>query len=431
MESASSGRSGHLSRKHYLAVAVVATVVVVAGGFGYSLLKGDGQSHHASPAIGNGETFVTAWGPVNSTIQTTPGSPWHPVSVLGVALEERAFPLPAEGQYVGLNSTMSTCEKLNGVSVWNSSAIPVFTGNLSSGAAPFWSFVLTNSSGSFLYVTTLMGVVHVYPASVSTPCLVAAGAAGWGLLNMSVVTDSSAASWMAYSTKGGGFARESSPLAEYYVLGGDQLLEPDASPFGWVVNYFRCDQVGVAGLQNYTAVGVLTSGNRSSTFIDNGWLTCTVSNYTLAFSLPVQNVTPPGTTGSYLSVPFQVAFPANHTTFYDGWGLLSWMFGLNVSDTAGARLSAAPAPCSRWVPSLSDCPSNVSGWFAVLLSANGQWLDSFPSAQSPTNWTIPNQLVTSHDSLVIVLPSGWSVSGDTLTVASPPSAPVVSGSATL
>jgi hypothetical protein len=238
---------------------------------------------------------------------------------------------------------------------------------------------------------------------------------------------------VAYSNGGDRFVTSHSPLVQYYVLGNPQLIDPDASPFGWIVNYFRCDQVGVTGLQNYTAIGVLSSGNQSTTFVDNGWLTCTNSDYIVDFGPPSVNSTLSSSSGQYLSIPFQVVMPPSgkFNGTYDGVRLQAWMTRLGFNSSGGTVLASSPASCQKWVTNLSGCPSDSKGWFAVLLSADGSWLDSYPSAQNATNWSIPNVLVTSHDRIVVVLPSGWSPTGDTLIVAGTASTPIVSGSTPL
>jgi hypothetical protein len=328
---------------------------------------------------------------------------------------------------------MRLCGQLTGVTVWNASGIPVFTGSLNSGAAPFWSFVFKNASGSYTYATNLQGKVRVdSPSSIVANCLQAAGIDSSYIVNPSIDTPETAQ--LAYSAAGEAFSTRHSPLVEYYVLGNDQVLDPDASPFGWVVNYFRCDIAGVSGLQNYSAVGFLDSGNKSAQFVDNGFLTCTVSNYRIAFAaIPLNATTMFGSTTD-TSLPFQVTFPAspsNNSTFYDGWGLLAWMTKLQLLGSNGQPLPVSPATCQSWVPSVADCPANSSGWSMLLLSQTGAWLDSYPSVSNASDWAVPNVILSSEDQFVLVCPDVWNLSGDAIIVNGGPSAPVVTGSATL
>lgn len=354
-------------------------------------------------------------------------------SALGLASYALEAPVPNALSSNGFNATLATCDRLEGVTPWNSSGIPVFTGAFTSGAAPFWSFLVENATHEFVFATDLLGASRIYTAQVSTPCAIAAGLAGVAPVNGTITTDSAAVARMAFSAAGAPgsrAARVASPFGEYLVLGGAQVEYADASPFGWVVNYFRCDVVGIAGTQNYSAVGTIADGD--PWFVDQGWLTCTgiVPTYVLAFST-TSNVTPAGQSGTYLATPFQVTRHANNTSYFDLSGLQTWMTELTLENRSGVALQATSATCARWVASLAACPASSSGWFAVLLSADGGWLDSFPSGGSSTNWTIPNVIMASHESVVLVAPSSWNVTGDKLAADASSPVPSVSGSVTL
>jgi len=413
--------------RHWFVIAVAAIVMFAgAGGAAYWIFT-QGESHTTPPdSVGNGYTFGQAYAEVNSSLSNLSGGPWSPTSIVGIAPQQPVAPLPNYG--ASLNVTMRNCGQVPGVTIWNASGIPVFTGTLNSGAAPFWSILFKNSSNLHAYATFLAGVVHVDPPSPTVEnCVRAAGIGSNNTLDPKVDTPGVAQS--AYTVAGSAFSEKHSPLVQYYVLGNAQVLEPDASPLGWVVNYFRCDQTGVTGLQNYTAVGFSDASNQ--TFTDNGWLTCTLPNYHLAFA--------PGSTNSsdsvsYVSLPFQVTASGvlkDNTTLYDGWGLQSWMFDMQALNSSSTALPAAAATCQSWVPDLTDCEGNTSGWFAVLLSQNGDWLDSFPSTPGGSNWAIPNVVVSSHDQLVVVCPSSWSLGADTLVVGGNPSSLDIGGSAAL
>jgi hypothetical protein len=412
-----------------LAVAVTLLLVLSVLTFRFASPATTPTTSQVNP--GNGLTFDQAFRSVNATVANLTGGPWQPTSILGIASEVPEAPLP--NYRTSLNQTLRLCGELHGITVWNSSGIPVFTGSLNSGAAPFWSFIFKNGSGSYLYATNLEGTVRVdTPSSILANCFQAAGIGSSYIVNPSLDTPSVAQA--AYSASGETFTIKHSPLVEYYVLGNAQLLETDASPFGWVVNYFRCDLVAVSGLQNYSAVGVLVSGGKSTTFIDSGWLTCTLSDYRMAFGAITGNSTSTFGSTTDLSFPFQVTSPGalkNNTTLYDGWGLLTWMTQLQLLGRNGQPLPISQATCQSWVSSLTDCPGNSSGWFVVLLSQSGAWLDAYPSATSSSTWTIPNVILSSQDKLVIVCPASWNESSDTFNSRSTPLAPEVVGSATL
>lgn len=194
----------------------------------------------------------------------------------------------------------------------------------------------------------------------------------------------------------------------------------------WIVNYMRCDLANVGGTQDYVAVGVLPSGE--AWFVDSGFIGCAVLPYTLQFGTP----SGVGSGGQDIAVPFQVTSPLSaNATLYDATGLQPWMFTLELKDRTGAILPEVVATCPSWAPSLSDCPANASGWFVVLTSATGQWLDSFPGAAGGTDWSYPSVLVVSQERLTVIAPVSWSVAGDTLVVLPTVSVPHVNGTAQL
>ena len=225
-------------------------------------------------------TFDGAFAPVNATIANLTSGPWQPISILGIATKAPVAPTPYYS--TSLNLTMRLCGGLPGVTVWNSTGIPVFTGSLNSGAAPFWSFLFKNSTGSLAYATNLDGDVRIDgPSPTLANCVQAAGINLNDTVNPSVDTPDIAQT--AFSDSGRTFSADYSPIVQYYVLGSTQIGFVAASPFGWIVNYFRCDLVGVSGYQNYSAVGDLASGNDTATLVNNGWVTCTLPSYHIMF----------------------------------------------------------------------------------------------------------------------------------------------------
>ena len=179
----------------------------------YWVLVPEGAGHSSDSNLGNGLTFNQAFGIVNeSSLASRSDGPWQPTSVLGIAGEVLAAPVPY--YLTSLNLTLRLCGELPGVTVWNSSGVPLFTGSLNSGAAPFWSFVFKSASGSYLYATNLEGAVRVDgPSSTFTNCLEAAGIGSNYTVNPSVDTPSVAQ--LAYSKGGESSYSKHHPLVEY------------------------------------------------------------------------------------------------------------------------------------------------------------------------------------------------------------------------
>lgn len=416
-------------RKWISAAVAVSTFTAGIGIAAFWVLSEGRSTPQSYMRIGNGVTFADAYGPVNSTLSRWSDGPWRPTSILGVASGAPSAPLP--NYNASLNQTMRLCGELPGVTVWNDSGIPVYTGGLAAGAAPFWSILFRNTTGAYVYATDLEGIIRIDgPSSTVDACVEAAGIGSSLFVPSSV--NSPQVSLTAYLASGKMFSAVHPRLVEYYVLGNAQLEEPDASPVGWVVNYFQCDVAGVSGRQNYAAVGVNESGNTQ--FIDNGWLTCTLPSYRFDFGSGPLNATGSFGTTVDVSLPFLVTAPdalANNTTLFDAWGLLTWVTRLQLAAGNSSPVSESPPSCNSWVPSLTECPADSSGWFVVLLSQGGVWLDSYPSATNDSSWSVPNVILSSQDQFVLVAPASWNLSADALEVTSTTPNTDIEGSVTL
>ncbi|MGB7124115.1 MAG: hypothetical protein WBE40_04580 [Thermoplasmata archaeon] len=204
---------------------------------------------------------------------------------------------------------------------------------------------------------------------------------------------------------------------------------------GFGLYFERCGQFGVTGLQPSLIVG--ENWNGSVGLVMNGTTNCAFLNqpyfagygyYDLLFA----SVNSSALTGTYqLTVPFQVAMVEHNNsapTVYDGWGLANWMTSWNLTSTSGTPLPLAQPSCRSWVPSVVDCVANTSGWFAVVLSASGEWINSYGSIPGGgIGWSEPITALVSHQQLVVVVPSGWNVSGDQVSPASTIATSTVTG----
>lgn len=402
-------------------VAIVVALAVLVAGASVAVYRwgqiGSGPSPSPSTNVGNGVTFNASFQAVGLSIDSLPGGPWSLVSVSGVA---STVPLAAqpmvdyEANY-SLNETAQVCGALPGVTAWNMTLLPTFTGAPDSGAAPFWSLVFKNGSGSTAFATDIEGSVRVYPPSPSVQeCAKVTGLAEASPIDPGI--DTSEVADAAFSGAKSSITRVVTPLVEYYVYGAPQQVDVDSAPV-WILNIFRCDLAGVSGVQNYTAVGVNSTGAIFA--IDAGFLTCTSPEGYSLLPEPSSNSTyGPNASSRSFEIPFQVSFPAtpNGTRFYDGWGLQPWMFRVAAQNASHSSLPIATPTCVDWVESVQNCPATPDGWFAVLTTASGTWLDAYPSSPSNDSWVYPNALVVSNDCLVVVVPASWNTTGDTLGV---------------
>jgi hypothetical protein len=211
---------------------------------------------------------------------------------------------------------------------------------------------------------------------------------------------------------------------------------------GYLVAFDRCGLMDVAGVQTRIFAAANWSAPSGQAAGELGGGNCAALNssqgepgaqYDLLFS----NVSEQQSSSTaWITVPFQVAlaYESNGTLLgdYDGWGLANWMTDWNLTTSSGAPLPVAGSGCAAWVPALADCASNESGWYAVVLSASGEWINSFGvQPGGAVGWSEPVTALVSHQELVIVCPSSWNMEGDSLNVTSTISTSTVSGSVAL
>jgi len=396
-------------------------VVVVAAG---CLTLGYVVNHSVTTAPyskADGPTFYQALGALNASVMAISGGPWALYAVWGIAT---TLPFaPGSLGWPGNNLTANACQaQFNGLTLWNGS-IPLFNGTFNSGTAPFWQFAFfSNTSASILIATDVLGVAHVYaPMSESSPC--ADGTAlGWDPwiwqpAFMPWPTDTPKLAQTAW-IRGGGKAwmNHNPPSLEAYDFGFSYW--GSGNPIGVIVKYARCGLIGATDVQPVMDVGLNPDGSWLMSF--NGTQGCgdvitlgpppVLDGFLLVFSSPK----PGNATGSHQAVvPFQVAYDSAHQ-FTDASGLVSWMTSLNLTDSAGQRLASGAPGCPAWVPSIEDCPASATGWYVVLESESGAWLDSYPSTPGGTSWEVPNVAFASNQQLVVVAPSTWNLTGDEL-----------------
>jgi hypothetical protein len=123
------------SRRRVIFAVAAAAIIVVAGGFGsYFVLA---HLRNTGPSgVADGPTLYQAMAAMNQTLRNATGGPWGLFSVYGVAAQA-----PYSANVVGYpsnNLTVNACQaQFNGLTLWNGT-MPVFSGTLNSGTAPFW-----------------------------------------------------------------------------------------------------------------------------------------------------------------------------------------------------------------------------------------------------------------------------------------------------
>ncbi|MGB7123850.1 MAG: hypothetical protein WBE40_03215 [Thermoplasmata archaeon] len=436
-------------------VAVIVVVLVVAATFGgWYWLEGTQRSSKAPIVRGDGPTFYQALASLNSSVTNETGGPWSIFSVMGIAAQGPYS--PSVKGYVVFNASLPVngCQAaLNGLTMFNGS-IPSFTGTFNSGTAPFWQFAYySNTTGEVLVGTNVLGTAYLFtPFPLDSNCT-----HGWGdfgldptkwtdqiYSNTSLPPDSSLAAGAVWSNIDTGYLNSHQPLVELFTSGPAMLAATQDIPDGRLgVDFVSCGLAGFTGYNTGWAAGygmAYYSGvnkNGSYAGVFNATTNCYVGNTatvpgagTGAYQLFFSNVTASTSTDTTrFTASTAVNFALTSGGEYsDMWGLANWMTNWNLTTPSDSRLPLGMPECASWVPSVEDCVANSSGWFVVLLSASGEWLNSYGSIPGGgIGWSEPITALVSHQQLVVVVPSGWNVSGDQVSPASTIATSTVTG----
>lgn len=437
-------------RTHRITVALVAGLVVLAGGLGgWVLINGLGRAPPAPLSRGDGPTFRGALDAVNGAVANASGGPWALFSAYGIATQ--SYFSPNLIGYAHTNLTVNSCSQaFDGITLWNGT-IPLFNGTFNSGTAPFWQLAyFSNSSQQILVVTDVLGETRLYPPiSYPSSCMpwydFPESPANWSSSAAIPTVDSSDAARVAWDAalQGtetvGSWVSRSAPWTEIITVGPGVFMGLGDVSSAYGVYFDRCGEVGVAGIQPLilTAVGSHGQWLGASNLTHN----CALINsgegeydseYDLLFSAPSFSS---AASTTFVTSSFQVAIAATNGTlgnYFDEVGLANWMTNWTLTSAFGTPLPLGQSTCRSWVPSITDCVANSSGWFVVVLSAFGGWINSYGALPGGgVGWTQPVTAVVSHQELVIVVPGSWNVSADVMDVASTVATSTVVGSLSL
>ncbi len=422
-----SSRKRGTRRRAVIAITIV--LILAAAGLG-SYVALYLRSGSSTDVVGDGPTLYQALRGVNSSVNALSGGPWVLSQVYGIA-----SPIPTNptawgwGEY---DQTFASCHAaFNGLTIWNGT-IPLFHGTFNSGTAPFWQFVyFSNASQQLLVANDVLGVVHVLPpVALSSECAVRSGlgfepwrsAFFWSRVGFPGDTPTMASdAWTVMAQRYVAWLGE--PVGEMYLFGGSQFGSRQAA--ATQVQCFICGTAGAAGITPVLAIYGSTDEPWYTGNSDNYTLGCTpTTNYWTAIPLELKfsnATTATGLDATVVSETFQfldAGTPPYSGPGYNTRGVTSWMIDLNLTDSSGHQLPITRSGCSTWVPSLSDCIANSSGWYAVLLAPGGGWLGSFGGSSTAPGWSYPVVPIVNNETLAIVLPPSSSTSGDVLTVSS-------------
>lgn len=428
-----------MNRRVTSTIVVLVVLAASIGGFlTWRELIGSAQQPNATAK--DGPTLYQALAAVNATIQQDRGAPWALFSYIGIAAELSFNPGVFGFIANGTGLSLAGCERaLNGVTIWNGSAIPVFQGGIASGTAPFWQFEFYSATArSVIVASVIRNTAEVFPPINSTSsCWPSAGgpeAASYVSWVNPLPVDTPIQAQNAYTALGGAFHKAHPSLTEIFANGYTPLGDAFNHGPGGGAQYLLCGQPGFAGMQAKGVVGEWSNGTVQNVF--QGLLSCTGLITTSppyvyaplaigAASGPVPINASAGFSAESFSILAETF--VNNSTYTDDWGFESWMVSLSLRNASNQTLPSVPLSCQTWVPSLTNCTSSGSGWSVVLESADGSWLDSYPSPTNSSSWAALNVVIANGERLVVILPAQWNPSGEVLSCHNTYAVPVVSG----
>jgi len=409
-------------------VAIAAVLIVlVATLAGYEIYRTTVQNSNSGPSHpppAGWATFRTAWSDVSRDFGVFANGTWTVRFAEGAAADGPWSP-PAVLWAESVPETWDACAaQLSGVSTltfWNSSLYPysVSPDVFSSGAAPLWTFIFNGTGTSTIVASWLAGQVLINgvlgPASpcfnVSPPLSDVFQAIPADRIQPSTELDSDVFASAAISEEPNASSfhvapvpSPPSPAFALYFPGAQSVPITVNRPNTWVTAYGSCGMAGQLG-SGFTLTDYVFNATSAA---GNNWfsikLTCADSYYILNMSRTALS-NPPSSSGVYrewnLSSSFLTsAVPATWTASDLTTSLIRWW--VVNGPGAGVTIPSSVAVCSASSTNLSRCLPPVSGWYVVLLSPNGTWLDSYPTVANGTTWTVPGVHVASGDQIVFV-----------------------------
>lgn len=408
---------------------LISVALLTAGGVGsYAALTWRSSSGPA--VVADGPTFYQALAALNESVDAEPGGPWTITQVYGVA-----SPVPADPGSWGYDlydQAWSSCQGLfNGVTLWNGT-IPIFKGTYNSGTAPFWQIVyFSNASQQILVTTDVLGVVALYPPiAMSSLCAERTGFTAYSWKEAQIISeygfpgDTPAMArtiWDGFGKQYSNWLRK--PLAEMYLFGGVEFGSGQAA--STEIQFFTCGTPGEAGATPGLAAYAPYSDTAELGTTWNYTLGCTPES-TLGVPIPLRiNFT----SSSILQASNATIVDEKYQFLMEGSppfvgtgdnlrGMTSWMVGLNLTGSDGTPLPLASPGCAAWVPSVTDCVRNMSGWYAVLLSPDDEWEGTYGLTATGPGWSYPVLPIANNETIALIVPTSWNVSGDLLQIAS-------------
>lgn len=413
-------------RRAVWGVAVVVILCVAAIGVGGWIYLNRGTGAPTSQA--GTTTGLSALTLVEAGLPKSGGQSWTLFSDIGIASPTPFTPWVLGGDPGSSANQLATiwaCGSLPLTTVWNVSGLSSAAGNVSDGYAPFWQFMFENQSVTgqpvFEIGSYSQGRVEVVgPLPQSNACIEDLGLGpGTPLPGASQPNlDTNLGGPLAYANAASEFGPEFGPYALLWLDGLPMIANTGWDSFystggaAWQASYYDCGLAGSVPPPNaYNSYHV-------SVWLENGTpeasgplaveFNCTLPNYGLSGAAhPAAG----GVDPTSPRVALTVRGPFGGGAQEDAQGVAAWMLDPSIADSSQATTAPSVDLCSTWVSGLSSCASPDVGWYGVLLSPSGTWLDSYGVVNGTVTWAAPNVPVLSNETFVVLASSATDLAG--------------------
>jgi hypothetical protein len=420
--SARSRRSG--SRRRALIALTIVAILIIATISTYEVYRSTRPAISPYPAPPAGwATFHTAWSDVSQAFGGFAHGPWTILFVEGLAADAPWAPPaalwgatppalwePCANQLVGMST----------LTFWNASAYPYSTSPnvYSSGAAPLWTFIFNGTGTPTFVASWIVGQITVNAAlGPTSPCFAVYpfGGISYMHVNPSVEVDSSAIAAAAASVNPLGLPEGVLPtptppsLAFAAYFPGPQFMPAtESAPDLWTLAYGECGFAGQLG-SNFTVGDYIYNGTNVEGGLTLWWTQSCYDSYYYLDMNQTKLVAAPNSSGVYREWSMNASFlssavPSTWAASELTTSLIHWQLTAGVPPFS--LLSPARAVCGPTNPSLANCTPPAQGWYAVLLSPNGSWLDSYPSVSNGSAWSVAGVPLSHGDVLLFVGATG-------------------------
>jgi len=416
------------SRGKLAAVAAVVVVCVASAGVGGWLYL----NHSNGPSVPTGTTTgLAALSKIEVGLPDASGESWTLFSDIGIASPSPFTPWVLGGNPNSSANQLATiwaCGSLPMTTVWNVSALASRVGNVSDGYAPFWQFMFVNRSVNgqltFSIGSYSQGRTEVVgPLSQTNACIERLGL-GYGIPMPGPSRpnlETNLGGPLAFESAAAELTTNFGPYALMWLDGLPMIANTGWDSFystagvAWQASYYNCGLAGhippVESINSYHVSVWSQNGTPTASGPIGVAFNCTLPNYDLA-GAPEQATGNPGNPQAQVGLTISGAF--NGRTQANVQGLAAWMLQPRIVDSNQTLAEPSTDMCADWVSDLASCPYPSEGWYGVLLSPSGQWLDSYGATNGTSAWASPGVPVLTNETFVILGSRTTDLTGATL-----------------